>query len=84
MRFVVDVAPRYDYARARHEVALTQHGALFRSPALKLSLSTRRPLEVVDGGDVRAHFAVRGGETATFVLDCVEPGETPAPCSMSP
>jgi hypothetical protein len=34
MRFVVDVAPRFDYARARHEVALTEHGALFRSPAL--------------------------------------------------
>ena len=34
MRFVVDVAPRFDYARARHEVALTPHGALFRSPEL--------------------------------------------------
>jgi GH15 family glucan-1,4-alpha-glucosidase len=38
MRFVVDVAPRFDYARAHHEVALTEHGALFRTPALGLSL----------------------------------------------
>jgi hypothetical protein len=52
MRFVVDVAPRFDYARARHEVALTPHGALFRSPGLGLSLSTHCPLEIVDGGDV--------------------------------
>ncbi|HKP44942.1 glycoside hydrolase family 15 protein [Mycobacterium sp.] len=77
VRFVVDVAPRFDYARAHHEVALTEHGALFRSPALGLSLSTRCPLEVVNPHDVRAHFAVRAGETATFVLDCVEPGEMP-------
>ena len=77
MRFVVDVAPRFDYARAHHDVALTEHGALFRTPALGLSLSTCHPLEVVDGGDVRAHFSVSAGETATFVLDCVEPGEMP-------
>jgi hypothetical protein len=25
MRFVVDVAPRFDYGRARHEVARTPH-----------------------------------------------------------
>src|SRR5215217_340100 len=81
MRFVVDVAPRFDYARARHEVALTPHGALFRSPELALSLPTRCPLELVDGGDVRARIELRAGETATFVLDRVEPGETPAPCS---
>jgi hypothetical protein len=73
MRFVVDVAPRFDYARARHEVALTRHGALFRSPELELSLSTRCPLEILDGADVRARVALRAGETATFVLDRVEP-----------
>src|SRR6266487_5912975 len=66
---------------ARHEVALTPDGALFRSPELGLSLSTRCRLEIVDGGDVRARIAVRAGETATFVLDRVEPGEMPAPYS---
>ena len=79
MGFVVDVAPRFDYARARHEVALTSHGALFRSPGLTLSLPTRCPLEIVNGGDVRARIAVRAGETATVVLDRVEPGEQPVP-----
>ena len=77
MRFVVDVAPRFDYARARHEVALTPDGALFRSPELALSLSARCPLEIIDGGGVRARIAVRAGETATFVLDRAEPGEAP-------
>ncbi len=77
MRFVVDVAPRFDYARATHEVAVTSHGALFRSSELELSLSTRCPLEVVDERDVRARIELRAGETATFVLDRVE---TPVPC----
>src|SRR5262249_42240979 len=54
MRFVVDVAPRFDYARAPHELAITPHGALFRSSELTLSLSTRSPLESVDGRDIRA------------------------------
>jgi len=81
MRFVVDVAPRFDYARARHEVALTQHGALFRSPGLGLSLSARCPLEIADGGGIRAWIAVRAGQMATFALDRTGPGETPVPYS---
>jgi|SRR5215207_1341403 len=75
IRFVVDVAPRFDYARVRHEVALTPHGAWFRSAELELSLSTRCPLEIVDGGDVRSRVELRAGETATFVLDRVNPGD---------
>ena len=35
VRFVVDVAPRFDYARARHEVTLTPHGAITRSDELR-------------------------------------------------
>jgi hypothetical protein len=62
MRFVVDVAPRFDYGRARHEGGLTEHGALFRSPELGLSLSTRCPLEMFDGGDVRARRAQGRGD----------------------
>jgi len=44
--FVVDVALRFDYGRAPHEVALTAQGALFRSPELQLSLSFGCPLEI--------------------------------------
>src|SRR5262245_18243610 len=81
MRFAVDVAPRFDYARARHDVVLTPHGAIFRSPELELSLSAPGPLEVVDGGDVRARVDLRAGETATFVFDRADPGELPVPHS---
>jgi GH15 family glucan-1,4-alpha-glucosidase len=80
-QFLVDVAPRFDYARARHDVALTADGARFCSSELELSLSTYCPLEIVDGRDVRARVALREGETATFVLDRVERDEEPAPCS---
>jgi len=81
MRFTVEVAPRFDYGRARHEVALAPFGAIFRSPALELSLSTRAPLEIVDGAGVRASITLSAGETATFVLERAEPGEMPAPHS---
>ncbi|HMF84582.1 MAG TPA: glycoside hydrolase family 15 protein [Acidimicrobiia bacterium] len=81
MRFAVDVAPRFDYARARHEVVLAPHGAIFRSPELELGLSAPCPLEIVDGGDVRARVDLRAGETTTFVLDRLDPGQTPVPHS---
>ena len=59
MRFRVDVAPRFDYARARHEVTL--QGAILRSDQLALCLSTDCPLEIVDGGDVRARISRAAG-----------------------
>src|SRR5262249_9747151 len=44
MHFLVDVAPRFDYARIHHQVALAPHGALFCSPDLQLGLSAACPL----------------------------------------
>src|SRR3954452_16977588 len=58
MRFFVEVAPRFDYARAGHEAVATAHGALFRSPDLALGLSTVASLEIVDGRDVRVSLAL--------------------------
>ncbi len=77
--FVVDVAPRFDYARADHQVEITEHGALFSSSACQLSLSAGCALEVVDGRDVRAHFTVRAGDTTAFVLDHVPSKDPPTP-----
>jgi GH15 family glucan-1,4-alpha-glucosidase len=77
MRFVVDLAPRFDYARARHGLELTPHGALFRSRELELGLSTCCPLEIVDGCDVRGRIALHAGETAIFVLDRLQDGQKP-------
>ena len=38
MRFVIEVQPRFDYARAEHEVEMHPHGVLFRSPVLTMAL----------------------------------------------
>jgi GH15 family glucan-1,4-alpha-glucosidase len=81
VRFAVEVAPRFDYARAAHEVTLTPNGALFHSQELSLSLSTRCPLAIVDHGDVRGHIELQAGETAAFVLERVDPGEMPGRCT---
>jgi GH15 family glucan-1,4-alpha-glucosidase len=81
MNFVVDLAPRFDYARASHDIELSPYGALFSSAELALSLSTSCPLEIVDGRDVRARVSLCAGETATFVLDRVLAGDMPAPYS---
>jgi GH15 family glucan-1,4-alpha-glucosidase len=81
MGLVVDVAPRFDYARVPLQVALTAHGALFRARDLTLSLSTVSPLEIADGRDVHARITLAAGESATFVLERVQPGEMPGPCS---
>jgi GH15 family glucan-1,4-alpha-glucosidase len=83
MRFLVDVVPRFDYGRARHEVELTADGAIFRSPNLHLSLSTDCALAVVGDGDVRSRVALEAGETATFVLDRVDEGDVPRPHSAA-
>jgi GH15 family glucan-1,4-alpha-glucosidase len=81
MRLAVDVAPRFDYARVAHELELTQHGALFRTPGLALTLSTSCPLETVDDSDVRARIELCPGESASFVVQHVETGERPRPYS---
>jgi GH15 family glucan-1,4-alpha-glucosidase len=81
MGFLVDVAPRFDYGRARHKVTLSPHGGLFCSSELQLNLSTKYPLEVVDGGGVRSRIILRAGEMATFVLESAGSGEVPEPYS---
>jgi GH15 family glucan-1,4-alpha-glucosidase len=77
MHFLVDIAPRFDYARIHHQVALTPHGALFCSPELQLSLSAPCPLKIVNSADVRARIDIRAAESATFVLERIERGEMP-------
>jgi GH15 family glucan-1,4-alpha-glucosidase len=78
MTFVLELAPRFDYGRAHHELTLTKHGAVFDSPKLALGLSTEVPLEIVGGRDARARIELRAGETTTFILERIERGERPA------
>jgi GH15 family glucan-1,4-alpha-glucosidase len=79
MRWLIEVQPRFDYARAEHEVEMHPHGVLFRSPVLSLALEgaiarmlggAERRLERCDGG-IRATFELAAGEAGTFVLERV-------------
>jgi GH15 family glucan-1,4-alpha-glucosidase len=40
MQFVMDLQPRFDYARAKHTVEVSDHGAVFRSGEQELTLHT--------------------------------------------
>jgi GH15 family glucan-1,4-alpha-glucosidase len=78
MSFAVEVSPRFDYARAGHEVLPAPHGAVFRCADMSLSLSTGCPLEIAGGRDVRTRIELDAGDRAAFVLEL---GEAPAPYS---
>ena len=64
----VEVDPRFDYGRVEHEAQLAEHGAVFRSSAGSLALSTRAPLEIRDGRAF-AEVKVRPDDRLTFVLE---------------
>jgi len=38
MPFELEVQPRFDYARQRHDVEIQEHGVVFRSASLVLAL----------------------------------------------
>ncbi len=65
--FTVRVAPRFDYARATHRIAVDEGGVVFTSDAGALSLRSLVPLEV-EGDDAVACFTLRTGQETAFVL----------------
>jgi GH15 family glucan-1,4-alpha-glucosidase len=70
MRFRVEVAPRFNYGRDRHELTFHENGVLFRSPQLTLALESTVTLSG-HGDDAVAEFTLLPGETGTFVLESV-------------
>lgn len=68
MRFTLHCAPRFDYGRERHEVALTDAGACFANEGLAVTLHTPIKLER-HGQDVRAELTLRQGEAEVVVLE---------------
>jgi pentatricopeptide repeat protein len=72
----VEVEPRFDYARAEHDVHTADDGAVFVSSAGSLSLSSRIPLNTRNGG-AYAEFSLEPEERATFVLQSTRDGARP-------
>ncbi len=78
MRFKIDLQPRFDYGRASHTLEVTEHGAVFRSDAMELTLHTsgkRDPsdpeaAQVTGAGDgLRADISMREGQVGGLVLE---------------
>ena len=78
--FEVEIEPRFDYGRERHDVRPDRNGVIFDSPVLSLAVATRTPLERRDQG-AYGRFTLRAGETATFCVEPVEEAAIPEPCS---
>lgn len=77
LTFRLTCHPRFDYARASHSVELLEDEVLFvanTEPRLVLRLRTPYSAKKVDGG-ADIEFTLKAGETASFVLEQLEPGE---------
>ena len=68
MRLVGHCSPRFDYARASHQVTIHDHGAVFASPGTQLTLHGAEGLEQ-HGNDVRFTRTVHANETVGVVLE---------------
>ncbi|MCW0214670.1 MAG: glycoside hydrolase family 15 protein [Pseudonocardia sp.] len=81
MEFEVEVAPRFDYGRRPHLTELTEHGAVFRTDALTLTLhAVRDPGDErfaharIDEGDVRVSVTLQQGDVRGVVLESAADG----------
>ena len=82
IRMVFECAPRFDYGRQEHELELTDHGAVFHTPSLELTLHgggagvmQRR------GNDVGGELTVSAGQAGGVMLESAAAGP---PRTMTP
>ena len=73
----LECRPAFDYARAKHETTLDEHGVRFDGPGLSLGLAASVPLKR-KGDGVMADLKLAEGESATFVLRLLEAGHASA------
>ncbi|MFI8074502.1 glycoside hydrolase family 15 protein [Streptomyces sp. NPDC086033] len=79
VRFALECRPRFDYARATHELDLTDGTATFRAPGTTAYLQGSIPLER-DGQDVRGGITLSDGDSAAVVFTvCAQDREAPPP-----
>jgi GH15 family glucan-1,4-alpha-glucosidase len=70
----LECRPAFDYARAKHETTLTEHGVRFDGPGLSLGLAASVPL-AQDGDGVAADIRLAEGQSATVVLRLLQPDD---------
>ncbi len=84
IEFDATCAPRFDYARARHRLDLSEDrtiGIFHPEKGDPLRLIATVPLREADG-DVTATFALDRGQTATFLLETFDSGAQDLPCGL--
>jgi GH15 family glucan-1,4-alpha-glucosidase len=78
MRFVIDLQPRFDYGRVKHTIELNEHGAVFRSDGMDLTLHTSGRRDPGDpdiavperhGDGLRATVTMHEGQVGGVVLE---------------
>jgi GH15 family glucan-1,4-alpha-glucosidase len=76
MNFEVDIAPRFDYGRQAHRAEPTEHGIIFTTDLLTLTVHVvREPDDArlaevrVDEGDVRVSIDLTAGDVRGLVLE---------------
>jgi GH15 family glucan-1,4-alpha-glucosidase len=75
LRFVFECAPRFDYGRQAHQLELTEHGAVFRTPTLQLTLHGGGAGAMQrHGNDVGGELTVRAGQAGGVVLESAADG----------
>ena len=79
VRFQLACAPRFDYGRQGHELELTGEGAVFRTPALTLTLHGPAGRLERDGDGVRAGIELEAGEVDGVVLESAAGRPPPRP-----
>jgi GH15 family glucan-1,4-alpha-glucosidase len=81
MTFEVEVAPRFDYGRARHRTELTGHGALFTADGVAMALHVVRDPDdkrhanvTVADGDVHATVELKAGDIRGVMVQTAPDG----------
>ena len=69
LSFQMACRPAFNYARDSHTLHLSDNGAVFRSAALTLALSSSVPLSDDGQGGVQATFTLSEDQSALFFLD---------------
>src|SRR5262245_33085897 len=85
LRMRIEVEPRFNYGRDRHELDVYEGCGVFRSPSLSLAFGVDQANDPADhdvnGGPTdhgfKADATVRAGDTATFTLETVENSSVP-------
>ncbi|QNN52812.1 glycoside hydrolase family 15 protein [Nocardioides mesophilus] len=81
-RLALDIAPRFDYGRGRHEAQLTADGCVFRSGQEAVTVNVvREPdddrvarVHLDDHGDLHAEVLLTAGQTRGMVLETASAG----------